>query len=43
MIEEAHGKSLRVAALEYALEDAKELVADGVGCAGSFGERPGGG
>ena len=30
VIEEAHGKSLRVAAHEYALEDAKLLVADGV-------------
>jgi imidazolonepropionase-like amidohydrolase len=30
VIEEAHRKNLRVAAHEYALEDAKELVADGV-------------
>ncbi len=30
VIEEAHAKSLRVAAHEYALEDAKQLVADGV-------------
>src|SRR5260370_39972593 len=30
VIDEAHRKNLRVAAHEYALEDAKELVADGV-------------
>jgi len=30
VIDEAHGKHLRVAAHEYALEDAKRLVADGV-------------
>ena len=30
LIDEAHRKNLRVAAHEYALEDAKELVADGV-------------
>jgi imidazolonepropionase-like amidohydrolase len=30
VIEEAHRKNLRVAAHEYALEDAKELMADGV-------------
>jgi imidazolonepropionase-like amidohydrolase len=30
VIEEAHAKGLRVAAHEYALEDAKRLVADGV-------------
>ena len=30
VIEEAHAKELRVAAHEYALEDAKRLVADGV-------------
>jgi imidazolonepropionase-like amidohydrolase len=30
VIEEAHGKNLRVAAHEYALEDARQLVADGV-------------
>ncbi len=43
VIDEAHKKHLRVAAHEYALEDAKQLVADGVDVLAHSVTRPGGG